>query len=66
MMTKNKSETNSRRNPYQKPKLEQVQLVVDEVVLAACKGTNIVGPGRPAGSQCTHPSKGPCSSIGGS
>jgi hypothetical protein len=66
MMTRNEFKTNSKRHPYQKPKLEQVQLVAGEVVLAACKGAGFVGPKRPAGSACVHPSQGDCVSIGNS
>jgi hypothetical protein len=65
-MTKDEFKTNNKRHPYQKPKLEQVQLVTGEAVLAACKGANIAGPQRPAGNNCVHPTKGPCSSTGGS
>jgi hypothetical protein len=64
-MTK-KSDERTHRRQYRKPKLEQVQLVAGEVVLAACKGVNFAGPGRPSGQACVHPKQGPCSSIGSS
>ena len=35
----------------------------EEAVLTGCKGTGLVGPGRPAGWHCQHPVQGWCHLI---
>ena len=54
-MTK-KTATKTTKQPYRKPQLEQVQLVPEEAVLAACKNSATPGKNdiacRPGTSAC--------------
>jgi hypothetical protein len=41
---KRKDETAEERRPYSKPRVQRVELVPEEAVLAACKGYDLSGP----------------------
>lgn len=64
MTDPNRNSPNSRRQPYQKPVLVQIKLVVEEAIFAACKTGTVTGPGGPG---CTKPNgNGACQGQGGS
>jgi hypothetical protein len=42
-MTRKENEIKNTRQPYRKPQLEQVRLLVDEAILTACKNPATVG-----------------------
>jgi hypothetical protein len=48
-MTRKENEIKNKRQPYQKPQLEQVRLLVDEAVLTACKNPTSPGKNETAG-----------------
>ncbi|MEW6348655.1 MAG: hypothetical protein AB1646_06305 [Thermodesulfobacteriota bacterium] len=45
------------RQPYTPPKITKVRLIVEEAVLAGCKGPSASGPGYAA---CLSGAGGPC------
>jgi hypothetical protein len=51
----------TKRQPYIKPKLEEVKLAVEEAVLQTCKTQTVVGP-NPSGA--CGPPWGPCKHNG--
>ena len=60
-MMKGKEDGGKRRRPYQKPRVEQVELLSEEVLqLGGCKNTEEVGPTEP--NDCYTPTQ--CTSYG--
>jgi len=63
MTEPSRNSPNPPRQPYQKPALVQVKLIVEEAVFTSCKTGTMSGPG---GAGCKNVPRGNCQGLGGS